>query len=328
VKPGSYLAAAFVSSLLAHSATVRADPRVGELAYEWPADLDGCPDEAALRLAVIGRLRRDPFVRSAQRKILVRITRSNGSLVAVVSVEEAGESRGQRRIETRAGCAELASAAALAVSIAVDPVAGMGDPNDIEETKPEPAPVPKAKSGPPPPGVKLALPPIAREAQYEPFVRVAARGWAGAVPSLGAGPSLGVGFRRGAWSVALDALAVFPEKQSVAGTTRAITVGLFAAQLSPCIHAANFRGCALLTSGALFAQGRGVAQPRSEWSWHATAGMGTGYSFFAGKFSFTPLVEVALRLETAQLSISDQLVWTTPRALAAFGVELGYSLGP
>jgi len=327
VKRGAYLTAALASLLLAHAGAVRAEPRLAELAYEWPADLDGCPDEAALRVAVVGRLRRDPFVRSAQRRILVRITRSNGSLVAVVSVEEAGESRGQRRIETRAGCAELASAAALAVSIAVDPVAGMGDPNDLEDAKPEPDPAPKPKPKPPP-DVKLALPPAAREAQNEPFVRVAARGWAGAVPSLGAGPSLGVGFRRGAWSVALDALAVFPEKQSVAGTTRAITVGLFAAQLSPCIHAANFRGCVLLTSGALFAQGRGVAQPRSEWSWHATAGMGTGYSFFAGRFSFTPLVEVALRLETAQLSISDQLVWTTPRALAAFGVELGYSLGP
>lgn len=315
--------------MLALCGAARADPGgVAELGYERPADLDECPDEAALRLAVVERLRRDPFVRGAQRKIQVRITRSGPSLVAIVSVDEAGVDRGQRRIETRAGCAELGSAAALAVSIAVDPVAALADPGEGEVAKPAPPPAPQTKPEPArPPPLRLTLSRQARDAGFAPFVRVGARAWIGAVPSLGAGPSLGFGFRLGRWSAALDAVAVLPETQRVDGTSREIAVGLLGAQLSPCVHLAGFRSCALLTSGVLFAQGRGVAKPRSERAWYATAGVGIGYSFSAGRVSLTPLVEAGLRLETAQLSIADQLAWSTPRALAALGVEVGYTLG-
>ena len=322
----SVLLAAGVLSL---TSAAQAEPDVAELAYERPADLDGCPDEAALRLAVIERLRRDPFVRGAERKIQVRISRSGPRLIAVVSVEEAGQSRGQRRIETHASCAELGSAAALAVSIAVDPTGSLlaPDPGEPSSKEPPPPGTPKPRRAPEPRAArKLVLPRPSRDAGLDTFLQVGVRGWAGAAPRIGVGPSLGFAFRRGAWSIALDALGVLPESQTVAGTPRAISVGLLAAQLSPCLHASHVRGCALLTAGALFAEGRGVAEPRSQRAWYASAGVGIGYSVTLGNVSLTPLAEAQLRLETAQLSIADQLAWTTPRALVALGVEVGYRL--
>jgi hypothetical protein len=45
-----------------------------------------------------------------------------------------------------------------------------------------------------------------------------------------------------------------------------------------------------------------------------------------GRFALTPRAELAARLERTALSLDGQAVWTTPRGVAGFGLELSYDL--
>jgi len=322
-----------------------AGPEVAELEYDRPAELSGCPDEETFRRAVIDRLGRDPFLRGAPRKISVLLTQTGATLTALVRVEEAGRARGERRIETRSGCSELASGAALAVSIAIDPLVALGLPAHPEAAHPEAThpeaahPEAAAKPAPKPAGERLKPPAASAKPPANPgpprsseralsraFMRGGVRAWAGVVPEISAGPSLGFGYQYGLGSLALDAIAVLPRSESVVDTRRAVAVALLGAQLSPCAHFADLRGCALFTSGALLARGEGVDDPRTGTSYYASAGLGVGYSFFTGRFALTPIIEASARLTTAQLSLDSEPVWTTPRMLGSLGLEVSYDV--
>ena len=311
-----------------------AEPETATLVYERPAELESCPDEDAFRRAVIARLGRDPFVSDAARTIHVRLSQSGSVLSAVVSVTQASSARGERRIDTHAGCDELASGAALAVSIAIDPLAALGPtPRTEPEQKPEPEPKP-APPAPKPTTPKPTAPkpneqraPTLAKAERVAtgaFVRAGGRAWLGAVPSLSAGPSLGVGYRRGLVSLALDGLGVLAQTEEVAGSSRSVSVGILGGELSPCLHFAEFRGCAVFGSGALVARGAGVDDRRSGTQWTAWAGLGAGYSLQSGHFSLTPVAELAARFTSTELDLNSAAVWTTPRVFGSLGLELSY----
>jgi hypothetical protein len=337
----------FTLGLLLVARSVYADgPQVAELEYNRPAALAACPDGAAFRRAVSERLRRDPFVLGAARKIRVSLARSGATLTALVHVEERGRSRGDRRIDTRADCAALASGAALAVSIAIDPAVLLGLPDESAsaqvdttsaqvkaepEVKPEPSPRTKPEPSPPPLAGKVTAPSAAasqpaKAVERRVFARVGLRVWAGIVPEISVGPSLGAGYQSGHWSLALDAIAVLPRTESVPETRRAVAVDLLGAELAPCAHFAGLRGCALFASGALLARGEGVDQARTGSSLYAATGLGVGYSLFVGRFSLTPSLEGSARLATTELSLDNHAVWTSPRWVGSLGLELGYDL--
>lgn len=322
-------------ALFAPPPALAAGPETAELEYTRPAELETCPDEEAFRQRVTERMGRNPFTIGASRKIRVLFTRAGTTLTALVRVEERGKPRGERRIETRAGCEELASGAALAVSIAIDPLAALGPPSSAEAEAAAPTPQPPApetrrstpqKTAPPSQSDRAARAPVPRPAVQRWFVRGQGRAWLGAVPGVAEGLSLGFGFRRDWASLGLDGSAVLPRTESVSSTRRAVAVALLGAQLAPCAHFSALRGCALFASGALFARGEGVDNPRTATSYYAAAGVGLGYSFFSGRFTLTPVVEASARLSTAQLSLDDQPVWSTPRLFGSFGLELAYDL--
>jgi hypothetical protein len=309
------------------SASVSAqEPLIAALDYEQSGKVDACPDEAAFQAAVVERLGRDPFVTAASRKIVVRLSGGGSSWTALVRVEENGVAIGERRIEAKAGCDELAAGAALAVSIAIDPLVALGGAapdarRSVAETKPDvPAPAPVAA-------------PEKRPAEREAvradgvwFTRVAARAWIGAVPGLSAGPSLGLGYRAETWSLAVDGFGVLPRSASVAGSERAVSASLWGAELVPCLEHQHVRGCAVFALARLLADGHGVDVPLSDASWQASAGASFGYSFVGGRWSLTPLIEGAARLQSIELSLEDKPAWSTPRVMAALGIELAYAL--
>ena len=314
-------------------------PEIAELEYDRPPELARCPDEAAFRLAVSARLRRDPFQPGAARKIRVLLTKNGATLTALVRVEEAGRAPAERRIDTRSGCDELASGAALAVSIAIDPLSALGLPTGPDEAAPEPAtksaappanPAPReapprspAKRPAPPKAAPRRRPEVARTRW---FVRAGEHAWVGLVPKVSDGPSLGFGYQRGLWSLGLDALFVLPRTETVPGTRRAASVTLLGAQLSPCLALPELRGCALISAGALRARGEGVDDQRSAASFDAAAGIGIGYSFFFGRFFLTPSVQASARFTTTALALDGSPVWTTPRVLGSLGLEIGYDV--
>ncbi len=94
-----------------------------ELSYTREVGTEACPDEQALRAAVIARLGRDPFRGGAQASVSVRMTAVGQHIKALIQTENLGEqSAGEREVSADAReCGELVSSAALAIAIAIDP---------------------------------------------------------------------------------------------------------------------------------------------------------------------------------------------------------------
>lgn len=326
-----WLAARVALGVLMFERLARAtEPEVAELEYDR-ADLSECPAEEDFRQRVAERLGRDPFLSGAARKIRVELTRRGSTLRALVRVAEAGQPHGERRIETRGSCEELVSGAALAVSIAIDPLVALGPASPEPAVASAPEPVPK----PEPPlarKVPVPAPPAPQRARAasrtHAFVRAGARAWAGLVPQFSAGPSLGVGVQQATWSIAADGFAALPRTERETGTPRAASVSLLGVELAPCGRYEGIRLCALFATGALLARGEGVTDPRTRSTWHAAAGAGIGYTFSVGRFSFTPSAAASLRLLVTELSLNDQPVWRTPRWIGSFGLEVAHEFGP
>jgi hypothetical protein len=260
-----------------------------------------------------------------------------------VRVQDMGEPRGERRIDTATSCEDLASGAALAVSMAIDPIAALGpapsgepegsEPEQQPEPEPkltepaEPEPAEPEPPPPPPPALSLRVPERALTSERGRFVAWAgARAWSGVVPALSVGPSLGLDYARGLWSLGLDAFVVPAQTERAFGSARAVSVSLYAAELTPCVRLSELQACALFASGALLARGEGVARPQTGQSFFAAAGLRLGYSLALGRFSLTPSTQVAVRLQRSVLFLDDTPVWTTPRALGALGLDVGYEL--
>jgi hypothetical protein len=303
-----------------------AEPEVAELNYDR-GRLEECPDEAPFRSAVVERLGRDPFVAGAPRRITVRFERSGAALRALVRVEQPGKTPGERVIQTQAGCAGLANGAALAVSIAIDPLVALGPspaPSEVVEPSPPPARKPAATPAP------VTRPPAA-PARHEPelggFVRLGAGAFLGLVPGLDTGASVGFGVRLRHFSVALDGVGVPPRSAHEVGSPRAVSVGFVGVEAAPCLHLARARGCLGFETGALLAHGEGVDLPQSGSRVQANLGGGVGYSLVAGSFAFTPSVSGWARLHTSELTLNDRPIWTTPEVFGSLRLEVAYGFG-
>jgi hypothetical protein len=323
----SLLARVALGVLLLERLARASEPELAELDYD-PGGLDECPEEGAFRIEVVKRLGRDPFSPGALRKIRVRLGRNGAVLSALVSVEEAAQSRGERRIETRASCTELASGAALAVSIAIDPLVALagGSQAPSADLPAKPAPEAPARSLPAP--SPAAGPPTGSRVRRPTriFLRGGARAFAGLVPALGVGPSVGFGAQWGSWSLSLDGFSVLPRTERQAGSPRAASVSWLGLEVSPCVHLVAARGCALFAAGRVSARGEGVDEPRRESTWQALAGFGLGYSLFVGRFSFTPSAAALARLTMTELAFDDETLWTTPRWVGSLRLEIGYDI--
>ncbi|HEY3448467.1 MAG TPA: hypothetical protein VGK67_19080 [Myxococcales bacterium] len=108
------------------------------LLYSRAPEALGCPDEAALRRAVAARVGRDPFGEPAQLVLRASVGPARTGLTArVEAATSSGEPRGSRVLDSRGrGCAELASAMELAISIAIDPLCLAKPPPPREPPEP------------------------------------------------------------------------------------------------------------------------------------------------------------------------------------------------
>lgn len=291
---------------------------VATLVYDKPAG-PACPEEARFRAAVSTRLGRDPFVAQADRAVVVRLSGAGSSWQAVIRID-GDEASDERRIEGSGSCEELATGAALAVSIAIDPQSMLDPPP--AEAPPEPAPKPAPSLPAPPPRPELTSPPTIAGTWH---LRAAARGWLGAVPHVSGGPLLGARYRHPDWSLGLAGFAVLPRRE--AGVEdRAVSASLWSVELEPCALFSAFRGCALLQGGRLRAEGQGVDVSLSQSSWHTAVGASLGYELSLGRFALVPVLSGAARLQTTTLTLAGAPVWLTPRWLVSAGFEVDYRL--
>ena len=310
-----------------------------------------CPDREALQSAVVKRLGYDPFFPVARQTIVVQVLASEVGLHAEMHLVDAdGIIRGSRELsEQREHCDELVAALALAISIALDPSAALGEgPADAqpaataEATKPTgpesdrpaeaqtkasqsaPATQPAAAGS----ATKRRAPPTKTQPQRHPKgTPIGLR--AGVFGSLGVAPALAAGFRFGAsvrrnwfelaaeFSDQLDASRTANEGGSVIGS-------LAEGTLAPCVASHTLAACGLLNLGSLKSQGKDVPQPVNQRSLYAALGVRVELSpqlfdrlhLLVNADAFKSLTPITLRLH-------GEDIWHTPfvSLAASLGLE-------
>jgi len=129
-----------LAGLVVATACVAAVPAVADaqsrrdvrLIYQRDQGTSTCPDAARIRQLVSARLGYMPFADAGTRVLRVVIVKRQQRFVGTIAWTD----KPSARELNEAMCGELAEALALAISIAIDPLAAMRAP------KPAPAPVP------------------------------------------------------------------------------------------------------------------------------------------------------------------------------------------
>ncbi len=297
------------------AAVARANP-TARLVYLRDEAIAGCPDERALRDAVAARLGYDPFRDDAATTITATLSRGGRGVRAVVTLQDAtGRTTGSRTLASdRSDCAELGSAVALAISIAVDPLALVRKPPPAEAPAPAPA-CPECPVCPPPPA-----PPRAK-ASFR--AQVGAQLDLGAVPgvaSLGITASAGVRWR--AASIAVEGrvdprLATFDAPNGRVGAT------LLLVELAPCAHFRWAAACALVGAGALQGVSAGIAAPRRDSTFYAAAGARLAVEIpLRGPFALALHGDLLATITRTTLQIDGTDAWATPPLSGAVGAAV------
>ncbi|HET6148574.1 MAG TPA: hypothetical protein VFH68_13655 [Polyangia bacterium] len=293
-----------------------------------------CPDEQQLREAVAVRLGYDVFSPWAAQTVLAEITDVRGGLRARLRlVDEHGLTQGTRELFTRGhDCSELAVSLALAVSIALDPLAA-ARASSAERAPAPMAPVAEEQREPviepePPAAPGVVAPPKTDLRAGPSAPRWALRAGAviaiEALPTTAAGPWLGVRLGSGHWRLGAEARilvdAAPPSSQDK------VTASLFVAILTGCYARGGLAACAVGDVGGLRTQGdtaNGKTPPTLTLDVKAGARLEYARSL-ARRFDLLMFAELDRTITTNRFRLERRVVWQVPAGSAAFG--LGMSL--
>lgn len=267
-------------SLIALARPASAD-QTARLVYGRAHGAGACPDETALRGAVAARLGYDPFRAVAPLTVIANVTRANGAFHGDIRLLGAeGDEVGSRTIGSGSErCEEVIAALALSISVAIDPTL-LTRPLPLAATPADltpPAPPPPAPVAPPlmPSAVVTSRPapalppprsspPAPDPARPDPFLIAAVIGSVGSAPSPAFGFAAGGGYRRGVYSIAVEARADLPSP-TVAYTGAELSSFLVLGSVVPCLHYSVAFGCVVGSAGVLTAtSSAGLANPATD----------------------------------------------------------------
>lgn len=267
-----------------------------------------CPDEQAVQRAVAERLGMNPFAPDAVRTVTLRWKSSGGLFSARLEViDEAGATIGSRSLSS-SDCTELASSAALALALILDPMSLTRAPAAPEAEAPPPPP-PAAPAPPSPPLVVL------EPAQAPPPPRSETSLWLGGgaavsygdVPQVTAALELELAWKwRWLW---LGVRGAFVAPASTKIDVGSVSALLFGAGPFFCAGSSRFGGCVSTRLGTLHAWPSGFTTPSSP---------ATAFSFAAGLgpyVDFAPSPSMKLRV------FLTGLVQPTPAVLVVKTLE-------
>ncbi len=311
------------------------------LVYTRDRGASSCPDEGTLRQAVRDRLGYDPFDVSAASAVTFGVRPAGKAFV--VRIERTGDdstSLGVRELRSRGEtCDALVQAAALSLSIALDPVAA-SQPHPAPlaavealaqpavEAPPAETPVPPP---PPPPALVLApsTPPRDEATGAAPpaptrlltgwhLGAYAAGDW-GVAPGAAAGFAVqgGVEVRHG--SLDLEARYDAPAGEAAAqgGSVRS---WLLAATLVPCARWSVLALCGLASLGRVQASSSGVTSPETKEAFFAGLGGRIGV-----EVPVTPLLAFAVHgdlegnVTRSTFQLDGTPAWRAPALLGGVG---------
>ncbi|HWP06935.1 MAG TPA: hypothetical protein VNN72_14380 [Polyangiaceae bacterium] len=325
--------AALLGMTLLVAPPLGAEP-AGRLVYRRSTGAESCPDEAALRRAVVARLGEDPFDDSRRPTFDVTISAADGKwLGRVALVDATGLESGVREIREASDCVELVDALALGISLAINPaLAGAGPVAafPVPPPPPPPAPAPPPSSEPKPPpaptsetsdGARETPPPVSSE-PWRWGLGLMGLGSVGTAPDLSLGAAALVRVRRGTLSLSLEGRYDFPASQALGnGAETRLIAGL----LVPCFHfpPGRFLACAVGALGSIRGEAPSLPNPQSDTALYAALGLRGAFELadlpwlrIQGRFDLlTSLVPVRMYRNDG----SDKL-WEMPMISGTLGI--------
>jgi hypothetical protein len=328
VIPRAFHSAVLLATCAFSASGARAAPGdATRLEYARSDRAAACPDRAALKAAVSKRLGYDPFFPAARQTIVVEIVDVEGGLRAQMRlVDENGMIVGSRELREKAeNCDELVASLALAISIALDPSAALGEASasalnpdsaasKAAEASPESARESAAQEHP----QKTSRGPIPQSTaslgDVDPIqLAIRASGFTdvGTAPAIAFGWRLGLDLGRKRYRLGAEFTQQLPASKELAegGSARA---SLLAGTLAPCFVSDTLAGCGVLTLGALQTRGENIPYPSSQSTFYAALG---------ARFEFTPRLSGNLQL----LTQIDGLKPLTPVSLHVAGTEVWHT---
>jgi hypothetical protein len=304
--------------------------RTARLNYGRGPSAPDCPDVDVIRAGVTARLGYDPFDDRGELLIVATVNRSGRTLDARIQISGAAGKAAttERKLVSRQNdCLELASAMELAISIAIDPLAGTHPRSDASVPPPVAPPAPavivvREEARPPAPAPS---PPASTPIGFQ--VRMGGLGTVGSAPGPAVGGTVQVSAHRGSFSIGLEGRGDLPQTtELILGGMRVgdMQTSLVMGSLVPCASRRMLEGCALLSGGAIRASARDLVNPQQVNAMFLAVGarvaleLPLGSSVSAGVHVdvLAPITELVLR-------VSGRAVWTSPPISGALGLTLG-----
>lgn len=297
--------------------------------YEAAPGAEACPGGEEVRAGVRGRLTYDPFDEAAENTIEVVFTRAGKKLLVRVKMRSPDGHVGVKEIASNGkDCSELASAAELAIVVAIDPfMRDRPSSPTVEESREEPRPpeVPSppealARSVEPRPlargrSTPRAGPVLAADApRTQAAISFGALASVGVVPSVTGGLFAGARVRRDMFSLSLEVQRLLPasvEREPRGG----IRVSLARVVVAPCVVSATPSDgsvflCVTASAGAVRGVAYGVRQALAQTAPHLTAGAQAGIEFALPRpFRLRAQVGVETPLAPTNFKVNDVTVW-------------------
>ena len=286
------------------------------LEYTRGPGAEACPDEPGLRGAVAAVMGYDPFAPDAGPLVRVWFARRGAAFVAVMDHRDAaGRSGWSRKPLADGDCQRLASVTALLIVSAIDPARAAAAP--APPAPPTLVIVPPVEQAPP----RDEVPPAV---STRPRVRLGARAGVaiGTLPAPAATIAADVGARWEHFSISAEGRADLPVTTTAEAGVR-LRASALAGSIVPCGHYRWFAGCAVVSVGAL--QAEGVEMPRAAGGSgvYAAAGLRAGFEWPIPKVEILTLrlsAEALATLHPIVLARADgSEAWRTPPFAGLFG---------
>jgi hypothetical protein len=321
-----------LSALVVASGTAWAFP-TARLEYERSPGTESCPDQATLVAAVAERLGYDPFSSDALQTLHARIEPSKDGFAAVIELRDAAaQIVAERRLGNAGGCAELAAAMALSMSIVIDPERALErapTPSDNPSREASPSADPPTKEKPAlrafpaapfttaPPAPRSDVPMPGAASQVTPTLGNAGAALhlaLGLEPAAALGLTVFAGARRGRVSFALEARYDAPASDAISPGGR-LAAEFFGAGAVPCFHYRPFAGCAVILAGLLRVESTGVPGARADAGFFAGLGPRLGLEWpIAPHVSVFAQGDLLFSLRPLTVKRGEATVWESPLA--------------
>jgi hypothetical protein len=318
------------------------------LVYVRKGVAESCPDERALRAAVVERLGYDPFFPWAEQTVVVRMSGQASKLRAELElVDSAGVATGARELSAPVGqCEELLRSLALTLSITLDPMSvnrAASSPAPTMSSSPAPLPsgtdgnqlgpdeAPKTPTLDPPRDAPRSLPDeMTTKPSFPSQPGIVMAVYAGPLAILGVEPASSLGGRVGL-DVGGRTLAGFAELRmdlpasAISGEGGRVHARFWGSAFGPCVRESVFAACGLVMLGSMPTWATEVEVPREEALFYAATGARLQAKWPVLERWGVDVVASAdgMKVLTVnQLRLHGQEVWRSP----AFALALGLAV--